>query len=217
MLCGGLAVAEAPPPAFHPEHHQCQHLCTALLPVKPAQFPSQLSLQALAVSLSCRLPAYRFRFLIATRSHTPPLSPPPPPPTTPNQEEEESKPDPLKEALEAAEEQAQTHPAQAIAAFHAVLHTPNRDDEPAQRIKEEAIYRLAKLHADAHGFREVMALLKESNEFFALIPKAKTAKIVRTIIDIVTKVPDSVELQVELCKEVRREGGRAGVGMHKHA
>jgi 26S proteasome regulatory subunit N6 len=54
-----------------------------------------------------------------------------------------------------------------------------------------------------------MALLKESNEFFALIPKAKTAKIVRTIIDIVTKVPDSVELQVELCKEVR-EGGREG-------
>lgn len=128
-----------------------------------------------------------------------------------NQEEEESKPDPLKEALEAAEEQAQTHPAQAIAAFHDVLHTPNRDDEVAQRIKEEAIYRLAKLHADAHGFREVMALLKDSNDYFALVPKAKTAKIVRTIIDIVTKVPNSVDLQVELCKEVS-EGRRKECG-----
>lgn len=47
-----------------------------------------------------------------------------------------------------------------------------------------------------------MDLLKESNSFFAIIPKAKTAKIVRTIIDIVAKVPDSVELQVELCREV---------------
>lgn len=58
------------------------------------------------------------------------------------------------------------------------------------------MHRLARLHANAHQFNEVMALLQTANAFFAVVPKAKTAKIVRTIIDIVAKVPDSVSLQV---------------------
>ena len=66
-------------------------------------------------------------------------------PTYTHQEEEqpqEEQPDPLKEALEAAEETAATDPKAGIAAYHAVLATPGREgDEAAQRIKEEAIYR----------------------------------------------------------------------------
>eukprot|EP00624_Nannochloropsis_granulata_P005755 evm.model.NODE_4096_length_4686_cov_43.297482.1 len=149
-----------------------------LLPLRAslAPKPVQPTHARLFLSLSLLLPRPIRGCQVLVRPHSHPTHPCPPF-SHPNQEEEESKPDPLKEALEAAEEQAQTHPAQAIAAFHAVLHTPNRDDEVAQRIKEEAIYRLAKLHADAHGFREVMALLKESNDYFALVPKAKTAKI----------------------------------------
>lgn len=41
-----------------------------------------------------------------------------------------------------------------------------------------------------------MTLLKSSGSFFEALPKAKTAKVVRTIIDIVAKVPDSTALQV---------------------
>jgi 26S proteasome regulatory subunit N6 len=47
-----------------------------------------------------------------------------------------------------------------------------------------------------------MTLLKKSNAFFAQIPKAKTAKIVRSIIDIVSKTPDSLDVQVSLCQDV---------------
>lgn len=47
-----------------------------------------------------------------------------------------------------------------------------------------------------------MDLLKTASPFFGTIPKARTAKIVRTIIDIVSKVPDSLELQDALCRQV---------------
>lgn len=51
-------------------------------------------------------------------------------------------------------------------------------------------------------FSDVVDLLKTASPFFATIPKARTAKIVRTIIDIVSKVPDSLELQDALCRQV---------------
>ncbi|CAN0554800.1 unnamed protein product, partial [Ectocarpus sp. 12 AP-2014] len=51
-------------------------------------------------------------------------------------------------------------------------------------------------------FSDVVDLLKTASPFFGTIPKARTAKIVRTIIDIVSKVPNSLELQDALCREV---------------
>ena len=47
-----------------------------------------------------------------------------------------------------------------------------------------------------------MTLLKNSGLFFSQIPKAKTAKIVRSILDIVSKTPDSLDVQVSLCVDV---------------
>lgn len=47
-----------------------------------------------------------------------------------------------------------------------------------------------------------MALLKSNGEFFSLIPKAKTAKIVRSILTIVGTIPDSLDVQIRLCKDV---------------
>jgi len=39
-------------------------------------------------------------------------------------------------------------------------------------------------------------LLTELRSLFALIPKAKTAKIVRTVVDTIAKVPNSTAVQV---------------------
>lgn len=47
-----------------------------------------------------------------------------------------------------------------------------------------------------------MDLLKSNNSFFGSIPKARTAKIVRSVLDIVSSVPDSIELQIALCRDI---------------
>jgi 26S proteasome regulatory subunit N6 len=62
--------------------------------------------------------------------------------------------------------------------------------------------RLAQLHTTAKRFDDMMQLLKNNNEFFSVIPKAKTAKIVRSMLNIVATIPDSLDIQVNLCKDV---------------
>eukprot|EP00274_Cyanoptyche_gloeocystis_P003153 CAMPEP_0196657758 /NCGR_PEP_ID=MMETSP1086-20130531/25343_1 /TAXON_ID=77921 /ORGANISM="Cyanoptyche gloeocystis , Strain SAG4.97" /LENGTH=493 /DNA_ID=CAMNT_0041991017 /DNA_START=42 /DNA_END=1523 /DNA_ORIENTATION=+ len=75
------------------------------------------------------------------------------------------------------------------------------DDEETSKLKEQAIYKLADLYTKQGKVAELGTLLKSIRPFFSTIPKAKTAKIVRTIIDSVSKIPNSVRLQIELCLE----------------
>ena len=83
-----------------------------------------------------------------------------------------------------------------------VLLQNSRTDDLAIKVKEQCIYRLARIYTEGRQFQEVMALLKNNNDFFGLLPKARTAKIVRNILNIVSLVPDSLSIQVELCKDV---------------
>lgn len=77
---------------------------------------------------------------------------------------------------------------------------------------------MAKLHAQAKRFSEVMTLLKNSGSFFEALPKSKTAKVVRTIIDIVAKVPDSTVLQVRLLAQyLHITEGMCWCGVLRHA
>jgi 26S proteasome regulatory subunit N6 len=64
------------------------------------------------------------------------------------------------------------------------------------------LIRLARLHTEAKKFDDVLLLLKNNNDYFGTIPKARTAKIVRTILNIVDSIPDSLEVQVKLCQDV---------------
>lgn len=77
-----------------------------------------------------------------------------------------------------------------------------RNDDAAIKIKEQCIYRLAKIYTEQKQFGEVANLLKGNGDFFGAIPKARTAKIVRNMLNIVATVPDSLSIQVELCQDV---------------
>uniref|UniRef100_A0A803L5R6 26S proteasome regulatory subunit Rpn6 N-terminal domain-containing protein n=1 Tax=Chenopodium quinoa TaxID=63459 RepID=A0A803L5R6_CHEQI len=66
-------------------------------------------------------------------------------------------------------------------------------------IKEQAITKLTEFLTQENKAENLLTQLRP---YFTLIPKAKTAKIVRGIIDVVAKVPGTTELQISLCREM---------------
>lgn len=80
----------------------------------------------------------------------------------------------------------------------------SRLDDPALKVKEQCIYSLARLYAAQKRNEDLMPLLKKNNDFFAAIPKAKTAKIVRVILDVAGEAqdPETNAKQVQLCRDV---------------
>ena len=101
--------------------------------------------------------------------------------------------DPLREALASADDVAATSAVKAEAAFVALVND-ERTDDVAVKVREEAVYRLAKLFVTGRQFDKVMSLLESANPLFVAIPKAKTAKIVRTVIEIVSEVTDATAM-----------------------
>ena len=99
----------------------------------------------------------------------------------------------------AAEAEA-TKPQDAVKGYRDVIFGGGSDGESV-KVKEQAIDKLAKLLAKLKDAPGLKALLTELRPLFAVVPKAKTAKIVRNIIDVLATVPGFDELQVELCKE----------------
>lgn len=93
-------------------------------------------------------------------------------------------------------------PSESISILYRVLENPSSSSE-ALRIKEQAISNLSDFLRQENRAEDLRNLLTQLRPFFNLIPKAKTAKIVRGIIDAVAKIPGtSTDLQISLCKEM---------------
>lgn len=89
---------------------------------------------------------------------------------------------------------------EAVRLFQSVVDSASSSEE-ALKLKEQAIYKLGGLYARGREPEKLRALLQSIRPFFATIPKAKTAKIVRTLIDLVAEIPDTLEFMIELCKD----------------
>ena len=66
---------------------------------------------------------------------------------------------------------AELNPGAAEEAYFSLLNGSERTDEVALKVKEEAVYRLAKLHVVGRQFDKVLGLLQNANPLFAQIPK----------------------------------------------
>lgn len=83
-----------------------------------------------------------------------------------------------------------------IAKLRTYILSEGASDAETIKNKEQAISQLTDQlvkQNDAQGLRDLLSQLRG---FFGAIPKAKTAKLVRSIIDSVAKVPGSTQLQV---------------------
>lgn len=74
-------------------------------------------------------------------------------------------------------------------------------DADAIAAKETAIHQLGELYAKEGLADKLVALVAQLRPFFTVVPKAKTAKIVRTLIDQLAKIPNTLSLQMQLCRD----------------
>ena len=97
-------------------------------------------------------------------------------------------------------------PSKTIATLTEILTEPqNRYGNKASSIKERAIYLLARTHCQAQSYNEVVALLTGStcSPFFENVTKAKCAKVVRAVLEIVcTLAPDELDMQQQICNNI---------------
>lgn len=105
-------------------------------------------------------------------------------------------------ASAAAETAAKDAPA-AIRAYEAIVADADSFDAESVKVKEAAITSLGELYVSAGDGEALRRLLSTLRPLFNAVPKAKTAKVVRGILDMVARIPDSEALQVELCTEVQ--------------
>jgi 26S proteasome regulatory subunit N6 len=111
-------------------------------------------------------------------------------------------------------------PAEAQAQLRDIIVGDYPNDVESVKSKEQALSKLADLLVKQQDATALAGLLTDLRPLFNAIPKAKTAKIVRTVIDSIAKVPNSTQLQVRSAKQQRcvlagpprRPGGRARVG-----
>ena len=110
-------------------------------------------------------------------------------------------------ALEQTLEDAAALPvgASQIPLFKQVIETTDLTGSKATQLKERAMYDITRAYCSAHMYEEVVAFLTGSTgqAFLSTITKAKTAKVVRQVLDIVcTAAPEALIMQESVARSI---------------
>lgn len=110
----------------------------------------------------------------------------------------------LMELLESAEDQS-IIPTRISMLSSILLEPENRYGTTASSVKERSIYALAKAYCSAGEYDEVVNLLTgpTCKGFFENVTKAKSAKVVRGVLDAVCDLaPDQLAMQAKICRNI---------------
>ncbi|KAL9933683.1 hypothetical protein V8E36_007341 [Tilletia maclaganii] len=79
--------------------------------------------------------------------------------------------------------------------------SPNANDEDALKLKEGALLRLGQVFRDTKDAEALADVVRMARALMAAGAKTKTAKLIRTLIDYFSDVPNSKQLQIDVTKE----------------
>jgi len=107
----------------------------------------------------------------------------------------------FEDLLEKARDLETTDPQKAKQAYRDIIFNKQDLEDPSSKFLEKAIYALGDFFVVKKLPQEISTLSKDLRPIFADLPKAKTAKIVRHLIDTLAKTDNSQALQIEMCIE----------------
>jgi len=90
---------------------------------------------------------------------------------------------------------------EAIVECHEIINSSVESNDEINKIREEAIMLLATIFKTQKNAVAIQKLVVQLRSFFQTIPKAKTGKIVRALIDEVSLIDGSSETVIQLCKD----------------
>ena len=88
-----------------------------------------------------------------------------------------------------------------MAGYLSTIESGEASDDESIKAKEAAVLALSALYAKRRESEKLAALLVTLRPLFAAIPKAKTAKLVKRLIEDVAKIPGTEALQMRLCRD----------------
>ncbi|GAA6020940.1 hypothetical protein JCM10207_003195 [Rhodosporidiobolus poonsookiae] len=75
------------------------------------------------------------------------------------------------------------------------------NDDQLLRDKEQAILKLAAIYRDKRDAQSLASVVRDSRPLVEHLAKAKTAKLIRTLLDYFSAIPDSTEVQIDATRE----------------
>ncbi|KAI1911780.1 26S proteasome regulatory subunit rpn6 [Ophidiomyces ophidiicola] len=95
---------------------------------------------------------------------------------------------------------SKTDPPKAEAIFHKILSSGPGSTDASSRDYESALVGLGELYRDQRRPNELAELLKTSRSSFSSFAKAKSAKLVRQLLDFFAAIPNTLDIQISVIK-----------------
>jgi len=104
--------------------------------------------------------------------------------------------------LDKARDLETTSPDNAVQAYKDIIFNKQDLEDPTARGREQAIYALGEFLVSKQKSKDLHLLTTDLRPVFIDLPKAKTAKIVRVLIDLLAKIDGTLSLQIDMCQSL---------------